>query len=76
MPAPLSRPARFQKMQRGEQRCSVASRDLGDATADYSGREMHAALEVDIPRYASRIATTQENVDLLSSAEAVELGAS
>jgi ureidoacrylate peracid hydrolase len=46
-----------------------------DATADYSDREMHAALDVNIPSYASRIATTQEIVDLLCSAKAAELSA-
>ena len=47
-----------------------------DATADYSDNEMHAALDVNIPRYASHIVTAQEIVDLLSSAQGVELGAS
>jgi hypothetical protein len=36
---------------------------------------MHAALEVNIPSYASRIVTTQEIVDLLSSAAIAELSA-
>jgi ureidoacrylate peracid hydrolase len=31
-----------------------------DATADYSDREMHAAIEVNLPSYASTIVTTQE----------------
>src|SRR6201984_1980164 len=31
-----------------------------DATADYSDEEMHAALEVNIPNYASAIVTTTE----------------
>jgi ureidoacrylate peracid hydrolase len=39
-----------------------------DATADYSDKEMHAALEVNIPRYASAIVTTNEIVGLISSA--------
>jgi ureidoacrylate peracid hydrolase len=47
-----------------------------DATADYSDKEMHAALDVNIPRYASHIVTAQEIVDLLSSAQGVELGSS
>jgi ureidoacrylate peracid hydrolase len=38
-----------------------------DATADYSDEEMHAALDVNIPNYASAIATTDEVVDLISS---------
>ena len=47
-----------------------------DATADYSDKEMHAALEVNIPRYASHIVTARETVDLLSSAQGVEFGSS
>jgi ureidoacrylate peracid hydrolase len=37
-----------------------------DATADYSDREMHAALEVNIPNYASAVVTTNEVVETLS----------
>jgi len=37
-----------------------------DATASYSDKEMHAALEVNIPNYASAIVTTNEIVDSLS----------
>jgi ureidoacrylate peracid hydrolase len=38
-----------------------------DATASYSDREMHAALEVNIPNYANAILTTKEIVEVLSS---------
>jgi len=38
-----------------------------DATASYSDREMHAALDVNIPNYASAIVTTKELVDSISS---------
>jgi ureidoacrylate peracid hydrolase len=38
-----------------------------DATASYSDREMHAALDVNIPNYASAIVTTKEIVDSISS---------
>ena len=38
-----------------------------DATADYSDREMHAALEVNIPNYANAILTTAEIVESLAS---------
>jgi ureidoacrylate peracid hydrolase len=38
-----------------------------DATASYSDREMHAALEVNIPNYASAIVTTKEVIDAISS---------
>jgi ureidoacrylate peracid hydrolase len=38
-----------------------------DATADYSHEEMHAALDVNIPNYASAIVTTKEAVDSISS---------
>jgi nicotinamidase-related amidase len=34
-----------------------------DATADYSDEQMHAALDVNIPNYASAIVTTNEVVD-------------
>jgi nicotinamidase-related amidase len=38
-----------------------------DATADYSDAEMHAALDINIPNYASAIVSTDEIVDLISS---------
>ena len=38
-----------------------------DATADYSDREMHAALDVNLPSYASAIVTTSEIVESISS---------
>ena len=38
-----------------------------DATADYSDVEMHAALDVNIPNYASAILTTNEVVASISS---------
>jgi nicotinamidase-related amidase len=38
-----------------------------DATSDYSDEEMHAALDVNIPNYASAIVTTNEIVDSISS---------
>jgi len=38
-----------------------------DATADYSDREMHAALEINIPNYASAVVSTAEIVDAISS---------
>jgi nicotinamidase-related amidase len=37
-----------------------------DATADYSDREMHAALDVNIPNYASAIVTANKVVETLS----------
>jgi len=37
-----------------------------DATADYSDEEMHAALDVNIPNYASAIVKTDEVVHLIS----------
>ena len=37
-----------------------------DATADYSDEEMHAALDINIPNYASAIVSTTEVVDSLS----------
>ena len=38
-----------------------------DATADYSDEEMHAALDINIPNYASAIVTTNEVVDSIAS---------
>jgi nicotinamidase-related amidase len=38
-----------------------------DATADNSDEEMHAALDVNIPNYASSIVTTNEVVDSISA---------
>jgi ureidoacrylate peracid hydrolase len=38
-----------------------------DATTDYSDREMHAALEVNLPNYASAIVTAEDVVRALSS---------
>ena len=40
---------------------------IKDATADYSDEEMHAALDVNIPNYASAIVTTAEIVESISS---------
>ena len=37
-----------------------------DATASYSEKEMHAALEVNIPNYATAIVTTNEIVDAIA----------
>ena len=38
-----------------------------DATASYSDEEMHAALDVNIPNYASAIVTTNEVVESIAS---------
>ncbi len=38
-----------------------------DATASYSDKEMHAALDVNIPNYASAIVTANEVVDSITS---------
>jgi ureidoacrylate peracid hydrolase len=40
---------------------------VSDATADYSDNEMHAALDVNIPSYASAIVTTHQIVEAISS---------
>ena len=40
-----------------------------DATADYSDEMMHAALEINLPNYASAVVTTNEVVDSISSLE-------
>ena len=41
------------------------------ATADYSDEEMHAAIDVNIPNYASAIVTTVEIVGPISSLSTV-----
>jgi nicotinamidase-related amidase len=46
-----------------------------DATASYSDEEMHAALDVNIPNYASAIVTTTEIVDSISSLEILGISA-
>jgi ureidoacrylate peracid hydrolase len=38
-----------------------------DATADYSDEEMHAALDINIPNYASAVVTTDEIIDSICS---------
>ena len=40
-----------------------------DATADYSDEEMHAAIDVNLPSYASGIVTTSEIVAAIASLE-------
>src|SRR5262245_20758994 len=40
-----------------------------DATADYSDEEMHAALDINIPNYASAIVSTDEIVASISALE-------
>jgi ureidoacrylate peracid hydrolase len=41
-----------------------------DATADYSDEEMHAALDVNLPNYASAVVTTDEIIDSILSPSA------
>jgi nicotinamidase-related amidase len=41
-----------------------------DATADYSEKEMHAALDINIPNYASAIVSTREILGSISSSMA------
>jgi hypothetical protein len=38
-----------------------------DATADYSDEAMHAALDINIPNYASAIVSTEEIVARMSA---------
>jgi nicotinamidase-related amidase len=45
-----------------------------DATADYSDEAMHAALDVNMPNYAS-VVTTNEITGLISSFQTMELNA-
>jgi ureidoacrylate peracid hydrolase len=46
-----------------------------DATSSYSDVEMQAALQVNIPNYATAIVTTAEIVDAISSLSTVGIGA-
>jgi len=43
-----------------------------DATADYTDEMMHAALDINLPNYASAISTTNEVIGLISSAQTME----
>lgn len=45
-----------------------------DATAGYLDKEMHAALEVNIPNYASAIVSADEIMDSISSLSTVTTG--
>ena len=40
---------------------------IKDATADYSDEQMHAALDVNIPNYASAVMTTDEIIASIAS---------
>jgi nicotinamidase-related amidase len=42
-----------------------------DATASYSEVEMRAAVEVNIPNYATAVVTTRELVESISAVEAL-----
>lgn len=46
-----------------------------DATADYSDKEMQAALDINLPSYANAIMTTQEMVQSISSLTPLKAGA-
>jgi ureidoacrylate peracid hydrolase len=46
-----------------------------DATASYSNEHMHAALDINIPNYASAIVTTHEVVDAISSLKVLGMSA-
>lgn len=46
-----------------------------DATADYSDKEMHAALDINLPSYANAIMTTLEMVQSISSLTPLKAGA-
>ena len=46
-----------------------------DATADYSDEHMHAALDINIPNYASAVVSTEEVVASISSLQDSELSA-
>lgn len=46
-----------------------------DAVADYSDEHMHAALDINIPNYASAIVTTKEVIDAMPLARTSEVDA-
>jgi ureidoacrylate peracid hydrolase len=46
-----------------------------DATADYTDEMMHAALDINMPNYASAIVTTDEIVALIASPKTAEISA-
>jgi hypothetical protein len=46
---------------------------MSSRTADDLNEEMHAALDVNIPNYASVIVTTNEIVDLISSVQTLDI---
>jgi nicotinamidase-related amidase len=46
-----------------------------DAVADYSDEMMHAALEINMPNYASAIVTTEEILKAISSARSTAIAA-
>jgi ureidoacrylate peracid hydrolase len=48
---------------------------IRDATADYSDEMMHAALDINMPNYASAIVTTKEIVGTIASLDAVPMRA-
>jgi ureidoacrylate peracid hydrolase len=48
---------------------------IKDATASYSDEHMHAALDVNLPNYASAIVTTDGVISSISSLETVATGA-
>jgi hypothetical protein len=43
---------------------------VNDATASYSDQEMHAALQINIPNYATAILSAEEIVDAISNSTA------
>ena len=46
-----------------------------DATASYSDEHMHAALDINIPNYASAVVTTHELIDSISSLQTLRISA-
>jgi ureidoacrylate peracid hydrolase len=48
---------------------------IRDAVADYNDEIMHAALDINMPNYASAIVTTREIIESISSGQGVEAAA-
>ncbi|MGA8025672.1 MAG: hypothetical protein WB992_00905 [Bryobacteraceae bacterium] len=70
-PGSTSRP--FRKQGGRGSRSNTAPGAVKDATASYSDEQMHAALEVNIPNYASAIVTTKEIVGAIASLSGASL---
>ena len=70
----LCRPYRAQTKGKASH-CTPLAESRKDAIASYSDDHMHAALEVNIPNYASAIVTADEIIVAISSLAGIEVAA-